>query len=386
MKLTEQHHELKRSLIRFFDTEVNPHVDAWEAKGIFPAHELFKKMGNLGFLGINKPEKFGGLGLDYSYAAVFCEALGHINCGGVPMAIAVQTEMATPALARFGSDEVRNEFLKPSIAGDYVACLGVSEVGAGSDVASIKTNARAVGGDYVINGGKMWTTSGSQADWICLLVNTGDGPVHRNKTMICVPMKTKGVTVARTLKKMGMHSSDTAQIHFDDVRVPQRFRIGEEGLGFTYQMVQFQEERLYAALGALTSLQKTIDETIAYTRERKAFGRSILDNQVVHFRLAELQTEVEALRALTWQAVERYVAGEDMTLLASMAKLKAARLNREVTDACLQYWGGMGFMDETPVSRRYRDGRLASIGGGADEIMLQIISKHMGTMPGRGNS
>jgi citronellyl-CoA dehydrogenase len=386
MKLTEQHHELKRSLIRFFDAEVNPHVDAWEAKGIFPAHELFKKMGKLGFLGINKPEKFGGLGLDYSYAAVYCEALGHINCGGVPMAIAVQTEMATPALARFGTDEVREEFLRPSISGDYVACLGVSEVGAGSDVASIKTNARPDGADYVINGGKMWTTSGAQADWICLLVNTGDGPVHKNKTMICVPMKTKGVTVARTLKKMGMHSSDTAQIHLDDVRVPQRFRIGEEGMGFTYQMVQFQEERMYAALGATTSMQKTIDETIAYTRERKAFGRSILDNQYVHFRLAELQTEVESLRALVWNAVERYVAGEDMTLLASMAKLKAARLQREVNDSCLQYWGGMGFMDETPVSRRYRDGRLASIGGGADEVMLQIISKHMGTMPGRGNT
>jgi citronellyl-CoA dehydrogenase len=383
MKLTEQHHELKRSLVRFFDAEVNPHVDAWEEKGIFPAHEVFKKMGRLGFLGINKPEKFGGLGLDYSYAAVFCEALGHVNCGGVPMAIAVQTEMATPALARFGSDEVREEFLRPSIAGDYVACLGVSEVGAGSDVASIKTTAKAVGGDYVVNGGKMWTTSGAQADWICLLANTSDAAVHKNKTLICVPMKTRGVTVARTLKKMGMHSSDTAQIHFDDVRVPQRFRIGEEGMGFTYQMVQFQEERMYAALGALTQMQKTVDETIAYTRERKAFGRSILDNQYVHFRLAELQTEIEALRALVWQAVERYVAGEDMTLLASMAKLKAARLQREVHDSCLQYWGGMGFMDETPVSRRYRDGRLASIGGGADEVMLQIIAKHMGTMPGR---
>jgi len=384
MNLTEQHSELKRSLVRFFDAEVNPHVDAWEAKGIFPAHEVFKKMGRLGFLGINKPEKFGGLGLDYSYAAVFCEALGHINCGGVPMAIAVQTEMATPALARFGSDEVREEFLRPSIRGDFVACLGVSEVGAGSDVASIKTNAKHDGADYVINGGKMWTTSGAQADWICLLVNTGDGPVHKNKTMVCVPMKTKGVTVARTLKKMGMHSSDTAQIHFDDVRVPQRNRIGEEGLGFTYQMVQFQEERMYAALGALTGMQKSIDETIAYTRERKAFGRSILDNQYVHFRLAELQTEAEALRALAWNAVERYVAGEDMTLLASMAKLKAARLQREVNDSCLQFWGGMGFMDETPVSRRYRDGRLASIGGGADEVMLQIISKHMGMMPRRG--
>ncbi len=386
MQLTPQHEELRRSLIRFIDAEINPHVDRWEENPPFPAHEVFGKMGKSGFLGITKPEKFGGLGLDYSYAAVYCEALGHINCGAIPMAIAVQTEMATPALARFGSDEVREQFLKPSISGEYVACLGVSEVGAGSDVAAIKTNARHDGTDYVINGGKMWTTSGAQADWICLLANTGDGPVHRNKTMICVPMKTKGVTVARTLKKLGMYSSDTAQIHFDDVRVPQRYRIGEEGLGFTYQMVQFQEERMYAALAALTGMQKSIDETIAYTRERKIFGKSVLDNQVVHFRLAELQTELEALRALTWTAVERYVAGEDMTKLASMAKLKAARLQREVSDACLQYWGGMGFMAETPITRRYRDGRLASIGGGADEVMLQIIAKHMGTLPGRGNA
>ena len=383
MQLTEQHRELKRSVIRFIEAEINPYVDEWEANPPFPAHALFKKMGAHGFLGIGKPEQFGGLGLDYSYTAMFCEALGYINCGGVPMAIGVQTDMATPALAKFGSDAVREEFLRPSISGDYVACLGVSEPGAGSDVASIKTQARKDGDDYVINGGKMWTTNGSQADWMCLLANTGEGPVHKNKTLICVPMKAKGVTVARTLKKMGMHSSDTAQIFFDDVRVPQRNRIGEEGMGFTYQMVQFQEERMYAALSAVTGMERTIQETIEYTKERRVFGRPVLDNQSVHFRLAELQTEVEALRALTWSAGERYIAGEDMTYLASMAKLKAARLQREVSDSCLQYWGGMGFMDETPVSRRYRDGRLASIGGGADEVMLQIISKYMGTLPGR---
>jgi citronellyl-CoA dehydrogenase len=383
MKLTEQHIELRRSLEKFIDAEINPYVDDWEENAPFPAHELFKKMGEMGFLGISKPEAFGGMGLDYSYAAVYCEALGRINCGGVPMALGVQTEMATPALARFGTDSVREEFLRPSIAGDYVACIGVSEVGAGSDVASIKTSARKDGDDYIINGGKMWITNGSQADWICLLTNTSDDAPHKNKSLICVPMKSKGVTVARTLKKMGMHSSDTAQIFFEDVRVPQRNRIGDEGAGFTYQMVQFQEERMYAALNSLTGLQMSISETIEYTRERQAFGKSILDNQYVHFRLAELQTEVEALRALAWQAVERYVAGEDMTLLASMAKLKAARLQREVSDACLQFWGGMGFMDETPISRRYRDGRLGSIGGGADEIMLQIISKHMGILPGR---
>jgi citronellyl-CoA dehydrogenase len=382
MKFTPEHEELRRSLKKLIDTEINPYVDQWEAAGIFPAHELFKKLGAAGFLGISKPVTFGGMGLDYSYSMVMAEELGTIHCGGVPMAIGVQTDMATPALAKFGSDDVRREFLAPSIAGDFVACLGVSEVGAGSDVASIKTHARKDGADYVINGGKMWTTNGTQADWICLLTNTSEGgSSHRNKSLICVPMKAAGVTIARKLDKLGMRSSDTAQIHFDNVRVPRRFLVGEEGMGFMYQMIQFQEERIWGAASALKGMEYVIASTIEYTRERKAFGKSILDNQVVHFRLAELQTEIEALRALIYQAVELYVDGVDVTRLASMAKLKAGRLLREVSDACLQYWGGMGFMSETPVSRAYRDTRLASIGGGADEVMLSIICKFMGTMP-----
>ena len=383
MKFTPEHEQLRRSLRKLIDSEINPHVDAWEEAGRFPAHELFKKLGDLGFLGITKPVAYGGSGLDWSYAMVMAEELGTINCGGVPMAIGVQTDMATPALARFGSDEVKREFLAPSIAGDYVACLGVSEVGAGSDVASVKTTAVRNGDDYVINGGKMWTTNGAQADWMCLLANTGPGPVHQNKSLICLPMKTKGVTVARTLDKLGMWSSDTAQIHLDDVRVPRRFLIGEEGRGFTYQMLQFQEERLWGAVAGVKGMERTIAATIEYTRGRIAFGRPILDNQVVHFRLAELQTEVEALRALIYRAVELYIEGNDATRLASMAKLKSGRLRREVRDACLQYWGGMGYMSETPVSRAYRDGRLASIGGGADEVMLSIICKFMGTLPAR---
>ena len=382
---TAEHDEVRRTLRKFIDAEINPHVDAWEADGRFPAHELFKKLGDLGFLGLNKPAEYGGQGLDYSYALLMAEELGAIRCGAVPMAIGVQTDMATPALARFGGDEVRREFLAPSVSGDYVACIGVSEPGAGSDVAAIKTNARSDGDDYVINGGKMWITNGAQADWICLLANTGDGPMHRNKTLICVPMKSKGVEVARTLDKLGMRSSDTAQIFFDNVRVPKRNRIGEEGRGFTYQMIQFQEERLWAAASVLIALETVINDTIDYTRQRQAFGRSILDNQTVHFRLAELATEVELLRSLTYRAAESLVAGEDMTRLATMAKLKAGRLAREVTDACLQYYGGMGFMNETPVSRAYRDFRLPSIGGGADEVMLTILAKMMNTLPGQTN-
>ena len=383
MKFTQEHDELRRSLQKFIEAEVNPHVDEWEAADIFPAHELFKKMGNAGFLGICKPTEYGGMGLDYSYGMVMAEELGNIRCGGVPMAIGVQTDMETPALARFGSDEVKREFLAPSIAGDFVACLGVSEVGAGSDVASVKTTARKDGDDYVINGGKMWTTNGTQADWMCLLANTSDGPAHQNKSLICLPMKTKGIEIARKLDKLGMRSSDTAQIHLDDVRVPRRYLIGEEGMGFTYQMLQFQEERIWGAVSALKGMERTIADTIEYTRNRVAFGQPILHNQVVHFRLAELQTEVEALRSLIYRAVELYVGGENVTMMASMAKLKAGRLLREVNDGCLQYWGGMGFMNETPVSRAYRDGRLASIGGGADEIMLGIICKLMGTLPSR---
>ncbi|MGO8918872.1 MAG: acyl-CoA dehydrogenase family protein [Stellaceae bacterium] len=383
MIYTEQHRELMRSVAKFCETEINPHVDDWEKAGIFPAHEVFKKMGDQGLLGIHKPEQFGGLGLDYSYEVAFCEALGASRSGSVTMAVGVQTDMATPALARHGSDALREEFLRPSITGDFVACLGVSEVGAGSDVASIKTRACKDGGDYVIDGGKMWTTNGTQADWMCLLANTGDGPVHRNKTLICLPMKTKGVEIARKLDKLGMRASDTAQIFFDGVRVPQRYRIGEEGMGFIYQMQQFQEERLWAAAGGLVKMERAVSDTIEYTRNRVAFGQSILDNQVVHYKLAELQTKIELLRSLVYRAVEEYLAGADITKLASMAKLTVGRLQREVADSCLQYYGGMGFMNETEITRFFRDGRLTSIGGGADEIMLAIICKLMGTLPGK---
>ena len=381
MKFTNEHEQLRRTVERFVTEELNPRVDEWEEAGIFPAHEVFARLGELGLLGLTKPEAYGGAGLDYSYSVVMAEALGNCRCGGVPMAIGVQTDMATPALARFGSDELRAEFLAPAIAGTAVACVGVSEPSAGSDVAAIRTTARRDGGDYVINGGKLWITNGTQADWMCCLANTSAELPHRNKSLIVVPMNSRGVTVERKLRKIGMNSSDTAQIHFDNVRVPARNLIGEEGKGFTYQMLQFQEERLWAGANSLKSLDNAVRDTIEYTRERMIFGRPVLDNQVVHFTLAELQTEIEALRALVYRATELYVAGQDVTPLASMAKLKAGRLMREVADKCLQYWGGMGFTWDNTVSRLYRDGRLASIGGGADEVMLSILCKLMGTLP-----
>ena len=351
MRLTEEHEAIRATAAQFVAREIDPHADEWQAAGIFPAHELFKKMGDLGLLGIAKPVEYGGLGLDYSYQIVFSEEMGATLAGGVSMAIGVQTDMATPALAKVGSDELKRNFLAPAIAGDMVCSIAVSEASAGSDVAAIRTTAKTDGDDYVINGSKMWITNSTQADFLCLLANTGDGPAHRNKSLIIVPT---------------------------------RYTIGEPGNGFTYQMMQFQEERLFAAAGNLKAMERCINATIDYTRQRKTFGKPILDNQVVHFRLAELQTEIESLRALVYGAVEDYIHGDDVTMKASMCKLKAGRLLREVTDSCLQYWGGSGYMWDNPVSRAYRDGRLSSIGGGADEIMLGIICKRMGTAPGRG--
>jgi citronellyl-CoA dehydrogenase len=378
MIFNEQHNEIRRTVAKFVESEINPHVDEWENEGIFPAHALFKKMGDLGLLGISKPEEYGGLGLDYSYEMVFAEELGNTRCGSIPMAIGVQTNMATPALARYGSDELKTNFLAPAIAGDMVCSIAVSEPHAGSDVAAIKTHAADDGDDYVINGTKMWITNSTQADFLCVLVNTGDGPMHANKSLVIVPTGTPGVSFSERLNKLGMRSSDTAQIFFDDVRVPKRYRIGSEGAGFKMQMGQFQEERLYAAMSCLKGFELCINETIDYTRERKIFGGSVLDNQVVQYRLAELQTEVECLRALMYQAIEEYLAGNDVTKLATMAKLKAGRLSREVTDDCLQYWGGQGFMWDNIITRMYRDFRLTSIGGGSDETMLRVLSGMMG--------
>ncbi|KAG7281337.1 hypothetical protein CRUP_023488 [Coryphaenoides rupestris] len=389
---TAEHFALKESIRKIIDQEINPHVDQWEAEGKFPAHKVFKILGNAGVLGVNKPVEYGGLGLDFSY------------------------------------NELKKEFLLPSILGDKVACLGVSEVGAGSDVSSIMTKAVRKGEEFVVNGGKMWTTNGTQADWMCLLANTSDGPPHRNKSLICLPMNLPGIHIARQIDKMGMRSSDTAEVFFDDVRVPcsnvigqegmgftyqmlqfQEERlwavanykmgmrssdtaevffddvrvpcsnvIGQEGMGFTYQMLQFQEERLWAVANSLTTMDVVIQETIEYTRQRKIFKRPVLHHQTVHFRLAELQTEVELLRSLLQRATALYIRGNDVTKLASMAKLKVGRLARELGDSCLQFWGGMGFTNDVLVSRFYR---LISIGGGADEVMLGIICKYMDTLP-----
>ncbi|MFQ5614621.1 MAG: acyl-CoA dehydrogenase family protein [Anaerolineae bacterium] len=384
MRFTPEHHLFRQTVRRFVENEINPHVDAWEAAGVFPAHDLFRKMGALGFLGLSYPEQYGGMGADYWYNLILAEELGRINCGGVPMAITVHTDMCTPALAEHGSHELKKRFLEPSIRGELVGAIAVTEPDAGSDVAGIRTRAEADGDHYLINGSKMFITNGTQADWLCLLARTRSGRGYEGMSLIIVPTGTPGFRVSRKLEKLGMHSSDTAELALENVRVPKTFRIGAEGQGFILQMRQFQRERIVAAILAYSAAEKIVRLTIDYTRQRRVFGQPLLHNQWVYFKLAELLTEIELLRQFCYHCVERLVAGEDVTRQASMAKLKAGRLARQVADTCIQFHGGMGYMEEYPLARYYRDSRLTSIGAGADEVMLGIIAKYEGMAPAKG--
>ncbi len=380
MKFNDEHNALYDTVKNFASNEIKPYAEEWEKNEQFPAHELFKKMGELDLLGITKNQENGGMGLDYSYGMVFAEALGYALDSGVIISIGVQTDMATPALDRFGSKELKEEFLTPAISGEYVTSIAVSEHTGGSDVAALKTFAKKDGDDYLINGQKMWITNATQADYFCTLVNTSNATPHKNKSLVIIPANLPGVEVGEKIDKLGLRTSDTAPVYFDNVRIPKRYRIGKEGDGFSMQMQQFQEERIFLSVSSLIILDDCIEQTINYCKERVAFGKRIIDNQALQFRLAELKTEIEALRSLIYRACESFVEDEDMTYLASMAKLKCGRLIREVSDTCLQYWGGMGFTWENPLSKVYRDGRLMSIGGGTDEIMLNIICKHLGIL------
>jgi citronellyl-CoA dehydrogenase len=383
MQETQEHIELRRTVANIVQNNINPYVDEWEEAEMMPLHDLCKIMGQAGILGISKPADFGGMDLDYSYEVAFAEEMGHARAQGVSTAIGVQSNMATPALATHGSDELRQEFLAPAIAGEMIGCIGVTEEGSGSDVSSVRSFARKDGDDYVISGNKMFITNSIQADWMCMLCNTNEdnGP-HRNKTLIIVPMNSKGISKTK-LKKLGLHCSDTGHINFDEVRVPQRNRIGEEGMGFMYQMEQFQEERLYAVGRTVTFLEDALEETIDYARQRQAFGRPILDNQTMHYKMAEMQSQLEAIRSLLYRATDIYVGGGNVTKLASMAKYLIGVMASEMPAQLLQFWGGQGFMAENRISRVFRDMKLVSIGGGANEVMLQIVAKDMGILPRR---
>ncbi|GAB5491505.1 MAG: acyl-CoA dehydrogenase family protein [Phototrophicaceae bacterium] len=375
---TEEHAMFRKAVRKFVENELTPNVEKWEEAEIAPLHDIFKKMGDLGFLGLNYEEAYGGAEADIWFTIVLHEEISKTPMGGVPMAIAVQTDMCTPALAEFGSDYLKQTYLAPAISGDMVGAIAVTEPDAGSDVARIRTRAERDGDDYVINGSKMYITNGTQADWICLLARTNDGDDYRGMSLMIVPTDTAGFNISRKLKKLGQHSSDTAVLSFDNMRVPVKNRIGDEGKGFYYQMGQFQTERLIGAIGATAAAEQAVRDTIKYTQERQAFGKPLINNQWIQFKLGELLTEIEASKQLNYYCaslVEAKADSKEITQIASMCKLKGGRLGRQVADTCIQFFGGMGYMEETPISRYYRDARLASIGGGADEIMLQIIAK-----------
>jgi citronellyl-CoA dehydrogenase len=374
MQFTAEHDQVRKVVRDFVDAEINPHVDQWEADGIFPAHELFARLGALGLLGLEYDPAYGGQGADHSYTVVLGEELARIDCAGIPMAIAVQTSMATPALARFGSEELKQRYLAPAIRGEAVCSIAVSEAGAGSDVAGIRTRAVRDGDDWVINGSKMWITNGTQADWLCLLARTSDEGGYQGMSMIVVPTDTPGFSVSRKLDKLGNRSSDTAELVFTDLRVPVSNTIGEIGRGFQQQMAQFQDERMIGAYLAVAGADKAVRRTIEYLREREAFGKPLLANQSIQYRLAELLADIDVLRHYNYAAAEAIMRGEDVTKFATIAKLKAGRLVREVADVCLQYHGGMGYVEEYWPARYFRDARLVSIGGGADEVMLRVLT------------
>ncbi len=374
MLFTSEHEQMRKVLRQLVEEEINPHADEWEAARTFPAHELFAKFGAVGALGLCYEQAYGGGDADPSYMALFAEEIGRADCGGVPMALAVQAFMATPALARFGSDELKAEFLAPAISGEQVCSVAVSEPGAGSDVAGIRTRASRDGDDWVINGRKMWITNGTQADWICLLARTSQEGGYQGMSLIVVPTATPGFGVGRKIEKMGNHSSDTAELVFDDVRVPVRNTIGAIGEGFQMQMNQFQDERLVMAVMSVAGARRSLDRTKEYLQVREAFGKPLLANQYLQYTLAELYAEVDILHGYLHHAFERYVAGNDVTREATMAKLKAGRLVRQVADTCVQFHGGMGYAEEMWPARYLRDSRLGSIGAGADEVMLRIIT------------
>ncbi len=380
---TKAHQLFRESVRRFIDQEINPYVDEWEREKIFPAHELFKKVGDLGLFGLSYPEEYGGSGADYWYNMALAEELTRVNCGAIPMAISVQSDMATPALNQYGSHELKKQYLEPAIRGDAVCSVAVTEPEAGSDVAAIRTKAERQGGDYIINGSKLYITNGVQADWICLLARTSPGTGYKGMSLIVVPTDAKGFVVAKKLEKMGNWASDTAELVFDNVRVPVSNCIGEEGMGFIYQMQQFQNERLVSSLGAAAGADKILKMTIDYCRGRKTFGKPLIENQWIYFKLTELISETEFLRQMCYHCGRLMDRGQDYTREASMAKLKAGRLARKVADTCMQFHGGMGYMEEYPMARYYRDSRLWSIGAGADEVMLGIIAKFEGIAPQR---
>jgi citronellyl-CoA dehydrogenase len=375
---TKDHDMVRKALGDFVKKEINPNVDQWEADGIAPLKDLFRKMGQLDFLGIRYDPKYGGQGLDYWYDTIFLEELGHIKALGLSVAIAVQTHMATPAIDEFGSDYLKETYLKAAIAGEMIGAIAVTEPDAGSDVAALATTAKKNGDDYIVNGSKLYITNGTQADFFTLLARTSEEPGYHSFSLLVVPANLPGVKVSRKLEKLGTHISDTAELFFDNVRIPARNLVGKEGEGFIYQMRQFQHERFALLPFAYIASKDIIDMTVEHIRKRVVFGKPLITRQVLRHRLANWLTEIECLKQFVYHIVRMKEAGLDATKEISMGKVAAGQLLNEVADGCLQMYGGLGFMNEMLISRYFKDARGLPIAGGAEEVMLDYIAQMEG--------
>jgi len=373
---TDEHEQLRDSIRRFAISELQPHADEWE-ETTFPDW-VFARMGELGFLGLDKPERYGGQGGDYYAALVLAEELVHAHCGGLAMGVAVQTDMAMPPILAFGTEEQKQRWVVPAIRGTVILCLGISEPDAGSDVAGIKTRAVKDGDEYVINGSKTFITNGHRAHAIVLVTKTDPDAGYEGFTLFVVPMDTPGVIREKRLQKLGMHASDTALLAFQDVRVPESAVLGSVGKGFYHIMWELQGERLIGAAGSVAGAQYVFDRTLKYASERSAFGRPIGHFQVIRHKFAEMATKIETARQMVYATAWRCQNGDYPVREITIAKLYAARVACEVADECLQIHGGNGYMKEYGIERSWRDLRLNRIGAGTDEIMLDVIGRSYG--------
>jgi citronellyl-CoA dehydrogenase len=373
---SEEHAIFRKTVRDFVQRELAPHAREWDRSSDFPS-SLFRRLGELDLLGLRHPESVGGAGVDYWYTVAFAEELAYSRCAGVNMAIAVQTDMATPVITELGSDELRREFVTPAIKGERIGALGITEPGCGSDVAAIRTTARRDGDDFVVNGAKTFITNGARADFITLAVRTG-GEGHTGISLLVFPTDTKGFSVTRKLAKVGNHASDTAELAFEDCRVPCRYLLGTENHGFRYIMQNFQGERLIAAIFAVQAARIALDDAVAYGRDRTVFGRPVVKFQVWRHELTDLYTRLEAARWLTYRACDLFDRKQEALREISMAKLFCCELAVHTIDRCLQVYGGYGYTDEFDISRAWRDVRLLTIGAGTSEVMKEIISKTLG--------
>jgi acyl-CoA dehydrogenase len=373
-----EHEELRQSVGRFVAAEIAPHVDEWEAAREFP-RDLFGRCAELGFLGLKFPERYGGQGGDHLHDAVWVEELARSGgSGGVAAGLNAHASIAMPPIFNFGSEEQKQRWLVPGIAGELIGALGITEPGAGSDVASITTTARRDGDRYVVDGAKTFITNGVRADFLVCACKTTAAGGHGGISFLVLERDMPGYEVASKLEKMGWHSSDTGELSFTEVEVPAENLLGEENGGFKLIMANFAWERLLMAIGAVGAMRRLIEITVAYALDREAFGRPIGKFQAIRHQVAEMATEAEAARAQTYAALRLFHEGHDCIREVAIAKLLTQRTVLEIADRSLQIHGGYGYMREYGIERAVRDARLGPIGGGTDEIMKEIIGKTMG--------